>query len=475
MHIINKEMDKKAQFPIGTVLWYRGYGRDGEKFSVCESLDDGRQKVVSMDSLRITDIHPNMITPYEKNRGIGFYTPPEGKNETLDSQQVQELKAKGLEKQEKEAQEREAAKFKADKLLEKGNEWMIENKPADATHAIVAKLERNTSEIQQDYFNQTTDDTVLLAWSTHKRVDFKELRKAAPNFKETIELLPDEEQRKILFEKARSENSVSMVSSNGQEPQPYLVLTKYKSVEILTDMENTAICLFDDEKGKIVAAGWLYKEVAKDRVERGTMGEEYVNSLTNKELDSLSAARGYIDSTNGRLMKNINLDGKENEYRDGSYSGNVTFLGTSLSDGWQVCKVPVTDKDLINACGNGKIYLKNPQIEEAQKKSASLVENGETIKAPTGIEFMRYSEKAFVLTGSGTKEIKDHLMSLQGRYNRFLTNPITGEKMAGWVFSNKKEEEVKKLIGISGNTSKDMIGVGPQQAASQESEMSVSK
>ena len=50
-----------------------------------------------------------------------------------------------------------------------------------------------------------------------------------------------------------------------------------------------------------------------------------------------------------------------------------------------------------------------------------------------------YSKFSFVVSGS-TKEFKDELMALGGKYNPNLT---TGP---GYVFSNKKEEEVRNFI-----------------------------
>jgi hypothetical protein len=58
------------------------------------------------------------------------------------------------------------------------------------------------------------------------------------------------------------------------------------------------------------------------------------------------------------------------------------------------------------------------------------------------IRIIKYSERSIVLTGSETKTHKDLLKELGGGYNRNLTNPETGEKLSGWVFSAKKKQAV---------------------------------
>jgi hypothetical protein len=54
-----------------------------------------------------------------------------------------------------------------------------------------------------------------------------------------------------------------------------------------------------------------------------------------------------------------------------------------------------------------------------------------------------YSEKAIALFGE-TKEIKDSLKEIGGRFNKFLTH--NGDKKAGWIFSKTKTSELESLI-----------------------------
>ena len=59
------------------------------------------------------------------------------------------------------------------------------------------------------------------------------------------------------------------------------------------------------------------------------------------------------------------------------------------------------------------------------------------------MEIIDYSEKSIVVIGD-TKDIKEQLKELGGRYNPNLT--VDGEKIKGWIFSKRKEEEVRNLI-----------------------------
>lgn len=60
-------------------------------------------------------------------------------------------------------------------------------------------------------------------------------------------------------------------------------------------------------------------------------------------------------------------------------------------------------------------------------------------------EIVNYSERAFAVFGD-TRNIKDSLSQLGGRFNRFLTNPNTKERESGWIFPNSKRNEVEDLF-----------------------------
>jgi hypothetical protein len=60
---------------------------------------------------------------------------------------------------------------------------------------------------------------------------------------------------------------------------------------------------------------------------------------------------------------------------------------------------------------------------------------------------INYSDRSFVLFGEDTINHRDLIKSLGGRWNRNLTNPITGERFGGWIFSNGRFNTVSSVLG----------------------------
>lgn len=65
--------------------------------------------------------------------------------------------------------------------------------------------------------------------------------------------------------------------------------------------------------------------------------------------------------------------------------------------------------------------------------------------ASRGIEIVQYTERAIAVRGD-TKPLKDTLKVLGGKFNARLKDPVTGQKFSGWIFSKKKEEQLKLLV-----------------------------
>lgn len=63
------------------------------------------------------------------------------------------------------------------------------------------------------------------------------------------------------------------------------------------------------------------------------------------------------------------------------------------------------------------------------------------------IRIVAYSEKSFAIFGD-TKPIKDELKALGGKFNPNLTDPDNGERVAGWIFSVKKYDQVMTTLNI---------------------------
>ena len=82
----------------------------------------------------------------------------------------------------------------------------------------------------------------------------------------------------------------------------------------------------------------------------------------------------------------------------------------------------------------------NRTEKEEPIRPTRIKEQVEPIKA-NGIDVVDYSEKAIAITGD-TKEIKDLLKELGGKFNPRLTCGC------GWVFSKTKEQEVRRVLGL---------------------------
>lgn len=63
------------------------------------------------------------------------------------------------------------------------------------------------------------------------------------------------------------------------------------------------------------------------------------------------------------------------------------------------------------------------------------------------MQLINYSDRSFVLFGDDTRNHKDLIKSLGGKWNGGLTNPITNERFGGWIFSNKNLNVVYEILG----------------------------
>jgi hypothetical protein len=61
------------------------------------------------------------------------------------------------------------------------------------------------------------------------------------------------------------------------------------------------------------------------------------------------------------------------------------------------------------------------------------------------MELLDYTDKSFVVIGD-TKNIKDRLKELGGRYNPNLTHPVTKERFSAWIFSKKQREKIESAL-----------------------------
>jgi hypothetical protein len=70
----------------------------------------------------------------------------------------------------------------------------------------------------------------------------------------------------------------------------------------------------------------------------------------------------------------------------------------------------------------------------------------------TIIYFEKYTEKSVVVRGE-TKDFKDELKSIGGKWNSRLLDKSTQEHFGGWIFPSSKEGEVKKWVSVKNSVS----------------------
>jgi hypothetical protein len=136
-------------------------------------------------NLRTLDMQQSrIIKPLSQKIGIGIYY-DENNIEFIPEAEVAELYVKANAKRDakRDAEKKEDERREAVRVI--GRKWLQENLPDNAQALIVARLKQDESDSQSDYYASSTQCTVILGFSKHKRDIFSEMRKHASNFKET--------------------------------------------------------------------------------------------------------------------------------------------------------------------------------------------------------------------------------------------------------------------------------------------------
>ncbi len=121
------------------------------------------------------------IRPLSEKFGIGIYY-DDKTTQYMTENEVAELLAKALVKQNMEQYKAEEEKAEREKVRAIDREWLKESIPQDAKAIIVARLKQDDSDSQTDYFASSVQRTIILGFSKHKRDLFSEMRKYANNF-----------------------------------------------------------------------------------------------------------------------------------------------------------------------------------------------------------------------------------------------------------------------------------------------------
>jgi hypothetical protein len=173
---------KPYKIPIGQRLISYGYGMntENENFVVFKINSSISVTAVDLDTLEIRNF--DRVRDIEEVFGIGTYYK---KDDVFDgsSEELFKIVAQAQEKQKNELEAeqiaREEAKQKRAQAIEEGKKLV--SIPSGAVSVIIAELMQDDSDSQSDYFASHSTQTIYLAFSSHKKDLFTEMRKACLN------------------------------------------------------------------------------------------------------------------------------------------------------------------------------------------------------------------------------------------------------------------------------------------------------
>jgi len=178
-----------------------------------------------------------------------------------------------------------------------------------------------------------------------------------------------------------------------------------------------------------------------DENERGNLEGGYTKvkvSVLFNEIGDDFVER--IDITNGINNGDFNPSNEHifNYFKQLFESATDNYLLENNSYSTELSNLTVSDILGENNSVNNSIYC-SPSILDIPKVA-------KTDEKTSNICFVNYSERSFAIFGE-TKQIKEKLKMLGGRFNPFLN--YNGSKAAGWIFSKTHEAAVKKSLNIN--------------------------
>jgi len=85
-------------------------------------------------------------------------------------------------------------------------------------------------------------------------------------------------------------------------------------------------------------------------------------------------------------------------------------------------------------------------MKKETKKETRVEPSAKVETFESDIHILKYSEKSIVVTGEGTRAIKDKLRDAGGVWNKFLK--AEDKTFKGWIFSSKKEDAVRQMLSM---------------------------
>lgn len=183
----NREIDRAKQVvEVNQIIQMEGYSY--HRYVVYDITKNQWVITYKLIDLTTKEFHTaDIIRPLKEKFGIGFYYDSENP-EFMDSFEVAGLLQEAQQKEKAEQEEADKEKIKIEEVKTIGRKRFAKIFPDDAQAVIVARLKQNESDSQTDYFASSTQRTVILGFSKHKRDIFSEMRKHAPNFEDTAYL-----------------------------------------------------------------------------------------------------------------------------------------------------------------------------------------------------------------------------------------------------------------------------------------------
>lgn len=183
----NKEIDRAKQVvEVNQVIRMEGYSYD--RYVVYEIRKNDWGITYKLINLRTKDFQTaDIIRPLNEKFGIGYYYDSENP-EFMDSFEIAMLLQQAQKQKKAEEAEAEQEKIRVEQVREIGRKRFAEIFLEDAQAVIVARLKQDDSDRMTDYYAHSTQRTVIIGFSKHKRDIFSEMRKYASNFEETAYL-----------------------------------------------------------------------------------------------------------------------------------------------------------------------------------------------------------------------------------------------------------------------------------------------
>lgn len=183
----NKEIDRAKQVvEVNQIIQMEGYSYD--RYVVYEIRKNDWGIAYKLINLRTKEFQTaDIIRPLNEKFGIGYYYDSENP-EFMDSFEVTMLLQQAQQQKKAEEAEAEQEKNRVEQVKEIGRKRFAEIFPEDAQAVIIARLRQNESDSYTDYYSYSTQRTVIIGFSKHKRDLFSEMRKHAPNFEGTAYL-----------------------------------------------------------------------------------------------------------------------------------------------------------------------------------------------------------------------------------------------------------------------------------------------